>query len=146
MQPAAVHEGPMGPRELLALVLWVIAADLALFRSLGYSGPALFLVAGAVLLWLGRRAGPLHQSWILTSLLLLGVSVRLVCCGSPWLVIMGWALLLAWAMTLAGAVPLVLETVAFIGHVILGGGRRRPRHPSGGLRGAPLQRRPGEQR
>lgn len=115
---------PLGGREVLAVVLWVVLADVAIYRAIGYAGPALFFVAAAIILWLGRSKTRAHAAWPVVMALLVGVSLRLVCCGSLWLLIIAWSLLMALAMTLCGAAPLVLEMVAFIGHVILGGGRR----------------------
>ncbi len=122
--PASANLEPFSIREIAAVLLWVLVADVTLYRAVGFAGPAVFYVAAAAILWLGRRRGRLHPSWKLVAALLACVSLRLACCGSLWLLVIGSVLLLAFAMALAGAVPLVLEVIAFTGQVIVGAGRR----------------------
>mgnify|MGYP003674852666 CR=1 FL=1 len=120
----AEHVAPASGREIVAVVLWTVLADLLIFRSLGFSGPALFLAIVPILFFIGcpRLAqGPASK---LTIGLVLLVAARSAWLGSGWTVFAAVALVVALAMSAAGHVPHVLEGGVLTGRALMLGGER----------------------
>ncbi len=131
----AVHQAnqsqPMQWRELIALSVWTLLADLLIFRTIGFSGPALFF-ALAPLFFLAREfAG--QKPWIamiIVALLWL-IAARLSWAGSGLTVAAGVALIFALAMVMCGCLPMELDGIAYAARVLIDGliwifGRRLP--------------------
>src|SRR5262245_50920321 len=88
-------------REVLAVGLLVVVADLTLYRSNGFAGFALFLVLAPLLLTLGAIRPRPSWSWGMFYSMLLLLAFRMLCCGSGLQALVGLALLLGIAMVLA---------------------------------------------
>ena len=114
-EPRQALEPLVSRREILAVVLWTVFADLLIFRSFGYAGPAVFFMLVPVLFWIQRPL--LVESWVgrITVGLLLVVATRLVWSGSLITVLSATALVIAVSMCAAGVFPLVLEGFAWMG-------------------------------
>jgi hypothetical protein len=56
---------PVTLRELLAIGLLVVLADLTIYRNLGFAGCAAFFLLGPVLLWLGAPRPRLGKGLLL---------------------------------------------------------------------------------
>tara|TARA_R110002049_G_scaffold4601_5_gene32025 strand:+ start:43056 stop:44699 length:1644 start_codon:yes stop_codon:yes gene_type:complete len=125
---------PMRFREFLAIIVWVMLADLLIFRSMGYSGPALFLLLSPCLFWLGKSEQPASFSTLAVVALMGLVSLRLVWSGSLGAVASAITLVIALAMSAAGAVPLVLEGFVFASRVLADGTAWLIRHRLPALR------------
>ncbi len=112
---------PVTWRELAVLLLMVVLADLAIYRSHGFAGYALFFLLAPFLLLLGcpKRS---YSGWLLgAEFMLLAMAGRLVWCGAWLQVGCGVVLLVAFSMALAGIRPFVLELVVFASQSILSG-------------------------
>lgn len=116
--PQAAPE-PVGPsepiviprRELLAVAIWTIVADLTIFRAYGFSGPAVFFAATIPILLLRHHfKKPTRATWLCSGLLGLIVA-RLLWSGSGWAVFTGMVLVAALAIAAAGFVPMVIESL-----------------------------------
>ncbi|NNE00115.1 MAG: DUF4173 domain-containing protein [Pirellulaceae bacterium] len=112
---------PMRPKETFAVLLWTVLADWLIFRTQGFTGPALFF-AGAPLLFL---AGPLRNVHRTTAIVLVGslllLSVRLIWLGTGLNILSAVALLVALAMVASGHAPLVAEGLVYAARVWLDG-------------------------
>ena len=104
---------PMLPREFLAIVAWTVLADWLIFRTLGYGGPALFLLLAPCLFWFGKSENPTGFTTLMLVALLWLVAVRLLWAGSIGVIVSGVVLVFALAMSASGAVPLVLEGLVY---------------------------------
>ena len=115
------EQPPLRWRELLAVVLMVVLADLTLYRAYGFAGYTAFFLVTPLLFCLGsprpRRAGGFY----LLAFMLLLLTGKMLWCGSWLLVGAGFSLLVAFAMALSGICPYVLETVVFASQTILAG-------------------------
>ncbi|WP_372898917.1 hypothetical protein [Stieleria sp.] len=92
---------PVLRREVVAVALWTLIADLLIFRAYGFSGPGLFFGLVPLLFFIGcdeLRRGP---TWKLTVAFLLLVAVRLIWSGSGWTIFSGVVLVVALAMSAA---------------------------------------------
>jgi hypothetical protein len=117
----AGDQPPVTWRELVVVLLMVIAADLAIYRSFGFAGYALFLVLAPLLLLFGcpKRS---YSAWLLVAgLMLLVMAGRLAWCGSWLQVGCGLLLLVAFSMAMAGIRPFVLELVVYASQTFLSG-------------------------
>ena len=103
----------MLPREFLAIVVWTALADWLIFRTLGYCGPALFLLLAPCLFWCGKSEYPTGFTTLLLVALLWLVALRLFWSGSIAALVSGVALVFALAMSASGAPPLVLEGLVY---------------------------------
>ena len=115
------EQPPVRWREILAILVLVVLADVTIFRGLGFAGYALFFVGAPMLLVLGAprpksRAG----FWILT-IMLIALAGKMIWCGSGPLAACGFALLVAFAMALSGLCPHVLEVAVFASQTVLAG-------------------------
>ncbi|MHB8898210.1 MAG: DUF4153 domain-containing protein [Thermoguttaceae bacterium] len=118
---ASDNQPPVTWRELAAVLLMVVLADLAIYRGHGFAGYALFFLLAPVLLFLGspRRN---RSRWLLaTGLMLVVIAARLAWCGMWLQVGCGIALVAAFSMTLAGLRPFVLELIIYASQTILSG-------------------------
>jgi len=101
--------------ELLALLLLVVLADVTLYQSQGYSGPALYFLLVPV----GIGIGAIQRNWnwqtFLVVLLLWIAAVRLAWCGNWLAVVCGIILTGCFSFSLAGGSLYVLEVIRFWG-------------------------------
>ncbi len=112
---------PVRWRELAALLLLVVLADVTIYRGEGFTGAALFFATAAALLVLGawRRRPDGGLAWTLALLALL--AAKLVWNGSELGVVIAATLLVGTAMSLAGQRPFVLEGLLFASQTIPAG-------------------------
>ena len=123
----AQDEPPVSWRELLAVILLVVLADVTVYRGQGYAGyAALFAGAPASCCWgchrwrtlsSGRRWG----SAGIVGIMLVILAARMLWCGWALHNVAGLVLLIAFALALSGLVPYVLEILVFPAHAVLGG-------------------------
>ncbi len=109
-------------RELIAILLMVVLADLTVYRSYGFTGSALFFVLAPVLLLLGSPKRTVSRSLLLTGTMLLVIAGRLVWCGSGLQVACGLFVLVAFSMAMAGMRPFIAELLVYGPHTFLFGG------------------------
>lgn len=118
---AAAQQPPVRWREILAVLLLVVLADVTLYRAYGFAGYAAFFLAAPLLLWLGAPRPHFRTGcWLLGAMLVL-LAARSLWSGSWLLAGSGFALLVAFAMALAGLRPYVLETLVFASQTVLAG-------------------------
>ncbi|TWU43721.1 hypothetical protein Q31b_12500 [Novipirellula aureliae] len=119
-------------QEILAVILWTLAADVLIFRSLGYSGPAVFFALVPIIFCVNRfrnrsaEVGPTEASGhrlaiAVLSGLLLCVAMRLLWLGSAMTVCSGAVLVVGLAMAASGVMPFVLEGIAFASRLLFDG-------------------------
>ncbi len=115
---------PVIGREVFAVAIWTLMSDLLIFRTLGYSGPALFFAAAPVAFLIGCPglvSGPARK---ITIGLLVIVALRLAWAGSGLTVFSALVLVVALAMSAAGYVPYVLEGSVLASRAMVFGARR----------------------
>ena len=107
--------------QLFLLATWTLVADITLFRTLGFAGPAVWFAIVPVFFW-GKSASRVKRLPLLiaTALLLL-VALRLVWLGSVVNVISGLVLTIAIALASNDRVPRVVEGVVFAMRVCVDG-------------------------
>jgi len=64
------EQPPVTPREILAILLLIVAADVTIYRGLGFAGYALFFLVAPLLLWLGAPRPSFGRSFFLIGLML----------------------------------------------------------------------------
>ena len=126
---------PVTFRELLAIGVLVVAADLTVYRGLGFAGYAAFFLLAPVLLCLGAPRPRFGKGFFILGLMLVLLAAKTFWCGSALLVLAGFSLVVAFAMSLSGLCPYVLETAVFASQTILAGyeGLMQYRRSSGKL-------------
>ena len=121
---AKTGQAPVSAREVIAIGAWTLLADVLIFRTSGYSGPACFLAVAPLLFFIGC-AGKKHVVATRISIALIAlVSARLIWSGSMLAVLSGFTLVVALAMSAAGFVPYVLEGCVLAGRAIFDGAQR----------------------
>ena len=115
------EQPPVTSREILAILLLIVVADLAIYRGSGFAGYALFFVVAPGLLWLGAPRPSFGKSFFLIGFMLVLLAAKTLWCSSVLLVASGFALVVAFAMALSGLCPYVLETVVFASQTFLAG-------------------------
>ena len=117
---------PLAAHEFVLLLTWTLLADLLIFRTQGFSGPAVFLATVPLLFVLrtifSRRTQPRNKftgAIIITLIVLL--TLRLLWLGSALNIFSGIILIFALSMWAVGAAPLVLEGMAFAARVLMDG-------------------------
>ncbi len=100
-------------REILAVVLLVILADLTIYRGHGFAGYAALFGAVPFLLLLGVPRPRGNTAAGIVGLMMLVLAAKLAWCGHAGLVAAGFVLLVAMAMVLAGRKPYVLDTAVY---------------------------------
>lgn len=120
----APHVIPVHRREVFAITIWTLLADIFIFRTWGYAGPALFFTAVPLLFALGCQRLHINLAWKIATMLLVIVALRLVWSGSALPIFAAVSLVIAVAMASAGAMPLVLEGFLIAGRMIVDGARR----------------------
>ena len=109
-------------REIIALFLMVLLADLTIYRGHGFAGMAAFFVAASVLLRFGApRPKKSFARWVVASMLV-ALAVKLLWVGTEPGVAAGYALLVAFALAMSGRVPYVPDVLGFAFQVIYAGG------------------------
>jgi len=122
--PRATASGDQAPvrwREIMAILLLVVLADVTIYRGFGFAGYALFFVAAPLFLLFGAPRPRFGAGFWLLGLMLVLLAAKAAWCGSWLLVACGLALLVAFAMALAGLCPYVLEVGVFASQTILAG-------------------------
>lgn len=118
---AAVPQEPLRWREILAVLLVVVLADLTIYRGQGFAGCAVLFSAAPLLLALGSPRPNRHATvWLVAGMLLL-LAAKLAWCGHAGLVAAGFMLVVAVAMTLAGRTPYVLDIAAYAAQTPIAG-------------------------
>jgi hypothetical protein len=115
---------PVIGREVFAVAIWTLLADLLIFRTYGYSGPAFFFALAPGMFAIGcpgLATGPARK---VTIALLMLVATRLAWAGSGLSVFSAIVLVVALAMSAAGYVPYVLEGFVLAGRAIVVGANR----------------------
>ncbi|TWT79884.1 hypothetical protein CA13_12910 [Planctomycetes bacterium CA13] len=115
---------PVRSRELFAVIAWTALADVLIFRSDGFTGPALFFALVPILFWIGCYKFLMPRHGLTISFLLLLVALRLLWMGSQLTLFAGVVLTIALSMVAAGAMPYVLEGIAFASRVLFEGAAR----------------------
>ena len=110
------------PRELLAVGLWVVLWDATLYRNDGFSGAALSMLLGPVLLTLGAPRRQINRDLVVLGAMAAVLAARLLWCGDAATVAIGLLLIVAFAMTLGGRRPYVLHGVGFLVQTAFAGG------------------------
>jgi hypothetical protein len=112
---------PVRWRELCALLLFIVLADVTIFRGEGYAGYGVFIAAAAAALVLGTsaRTGSAALRCVLPMLVL--ASAKLLWNGNDLAVATGAALIISVAMSLAAQRPFVLEGLLFASQVVPAG-------------------------
>lgn len=120
-EAASSDEPAVTWRELLAIVLMVVLADLTIYRSYGFAGFALFFVLSPILLLLGSPRRTLSGWLLITGLMLLVIAGRLAWCGSWLQIACGSFALVAFSMAMAGMRPFVLELLVYASQTFVAG-------------------------
>jgi hypothetical protein len=124
MVRAAREQPPLGPREVIAVLLLVVLCDLTIYRGQGHAGYALLFVAAPALLLFGSFRPRCGFSFWLVGFMLVALAAKSLWCVSwqpAWHVATGFVLLVAFAMSLSGFRPYVLEGAVFASQTILAG-------------------------
>lgn len=109
-------------RETAAIIGWTLLADWLIFRTLGFTGPAVFFAITPLLFVFTKRLRHLDKRVASVVVALLWcVAARLMWSGSGLGIFSGILLVIALAMTASGFVPLVLEALLYLTHVWLSG-------------------------
>ena len=109
-------------RELSAILLLVLLADVTLYRGAGFAGVALFFVGTPLLLLLGSASAKLRGStWVVSAMLLL-LAARLLWQGNVAAVVLGLGLVVAFSLALHGLRPYLIDIVAGIAQLAIAGG------------------------
>jgi hypothetical protein len=111
-EPAARTLPLAGAREFAAVVLFVVLADVTLYRGAGYAGIALLVALSPLFILLGAPVRRLHGSFWLTGAMITLLAVRMAWQGSALAVALGAALLIAFALALRGVRPTVFDCFA----------------------------------
>ena len=112
---------PLRWRELVALVLVVVLADVTVYRGLGFSGYAALFLAAPLLLILGSPRPRWSTGLAVTVGMLWLVAARLVWLGSGWTVAVAVVLLVVSALATAGYSPQVLSVPGFAFQAVVAG-------------------------
>ena len=115
---------PVSLREVLAALLWTVLADMTIFRTLGYTGPAVFLGLIPVLMAISSPSFLKRNLSKLISAMLWIVAARLIWLGSGLAIFSGVALTIGLAMSAAGVMPLVTEGAALAARCSFDGASR----------------------
>jgi hypothetical protein len=117
---AVCPQSPILWRESFAVLMLVVFCDAIIYRGQGFAGYALLFAVAPALLAFGSpslRGG--GRVWLVGAMLGI-LAVKLLWCGTWWLVTAGFALLAAFAAAMSGLCPYVLETMAFLAQSVLG--------------------------
>jgi hypothetical protein len=112
---------PVPKRELLALLLFLVLADVTIYRGEGYAGLMAFVLGAPVLLPMGTKTFPRTLMAVSLVVLLVLVSLKLLWSGNALAGFYGIVLVVAFAMELAGITPYVLQLLVFSLHLIVAG-------------------------
>ena len=118
--PAGV-EVAIGSREVLAVGLWTVAADLLVFRTGTYLTFGIFVALSPLLFRIGARERPRPVAMAVCGSLAAAVVVRLGWLGNPIAVASGVVLIVAMAMAAGGARPLVIEGAGWLARSVYDG-------------------------
>lgn len=111
--PAESDSPPVRVREVFAVVLMVVMADLTVFRGHGFAGHAAALVFAPLLLLLGAPRPRVRGGLLLVGFMLCLLGAALIWCGDALQVAAGLVLIVAFAMLLAGLRPYVLDILVY---------------------------------
>lgn len=120
---------PIRWREILAVLLVVVLADVTVYRGPGFAGYALGFAVAPFLLALGMPCLRGRASaWIVGGMLLLAAA-KLLWCGDALLVAVASVLLVAVAMTLAGRSPCLVDLFLLVVQTPAAGGLGLVQYP-----------------
>jgi len=108
-------------RGLLLLCCMIVLADTCLYRSTGFSGPAVFLPMAAMILILGIPQRSFRFVTLILLALLGTAAIRLAMNGSSGLLVVSCWILMSLPFCLRGWPPFLLETLVFVAQSIPGG-------------------------
>lgn len=125
--------------DLGLILLWVIASDWLLFRNGSFAACGVFFAWSALFFCICKRSLPSVENRRcrviagLAGMLLVGLAMKLLWCGSWFQVLAAVAVLLSYAMALTGAPPFLPELAAFVVFVLCGACERLSRFRLGSL-------------
>lgn len=113
---------PVARFELLVLILLVVLADIAIYRTPGFASLSLWFLLAPWMLAIGSPRQS-YSNWMLLILgsMLAALSASMVWCGREIQVVVAGALFSAFALTRAGVCPYVLDTLLFPFRACYGG-------------------------
>lgn len=115
---------PVSVSEVVAVIAWTVLADLLIFRSLGFCGPAVFFASVPLIFSiLGPSRLRKHSAVLIVGLLVIVVA-RLIWMGSSLAIVSAVALTVGLAMSAAGVAPLVLEGASMAARCAIDGASR----------------------
>jgi hypothetical protein len=124
-QPLLAEVAPrrtdVGLKELIAIGLAVVLADVTIYRGHGFTGVAAFLLGACALLFFGKRRRHFRISVLVVGGMLGLLATHLVWYGSPLQVATGVVLLIAFATSLDGQTPYLLAVLTMGSQAALGG-------------------------
>ena len=104
---------PVQSRELIAALAWTVLADLLIFRTQGFAGPAVFLLGVPLCFCLALPDAMKRVAMGIVTVGMIAVAFRLVWQGSALAIVSGIMLVIAVSMAAAGAMPLVFGRLGF---------------------------------
>ena len=125
--------------DLALILLWVVASDWLLYRNGSFAACGVFFAWSALFFLICKRSLPSAEKRRfrviagITGLVLFGLALKLLWCGSWFQVVAAVAVLLSYAMALTGAPPFLPELAAFVVFVLCGAGERLSRFRLGSL-------------
>ncbi|MGI9472338.1 MAG: DUF4153 domain-containing protein [Rubripirellula sp.] len=128
---------PVRRRELLAIVFWTILADLLIYRTFGFSGPALFFALVPILFLIAYPRLDRTPLWYAVAGLLVTSAIRLAWSGSSLAIVSAFALVVGLAMVSAGSIPYVLEAACVAGLAFIDGAKRISKYRISSKAGTP---------
>lgn len=106
--------------DIILVCLWVAVSDFLLYQVSTFLAWSVFLVWSVAFFALTKRAQGHRSASLLTAVLLLILSIKLVWCGGWLQVACGLFLIVCYAMALTGSPPFIPEVGRFGGHVLIG--------------------------
>ncbi|MEM6691298.1 MAG: hypothetical protein AAF664_17865, partial [Planctomycetota bacterium] len=98
----------------IALICWVVAADILIFRHPSYVSLAVFALLSPLIFRIASDKRPRVLALSLTGALLAAIAIRLVWQGHPTTVISALVLIVACSMAASGVRPWVIEGLRWI--------------------------------
>ncbi len=110
-QPVLIAREAASLRDVVSWILWAGLADWSIFRTLGMTGPAVFLALAPLVFLLGCRQWAKRKTAMVVALILWAIAARLVWSGGVLLWLVGLLFVAGLALAAAGEFPFVIESV-----------------------------------
>ena len=110
-----------GWRTWIILIAMIALADVTLYRSLGYAGPALFFPVAVALLLFGRSRIEWNRTLIVVNSLLILLSASMFWAGGFGQIMAAVWLLIAANLAAQGVMPYLLESTVAMAATVPGG-------------------------